>query len=181
MSNENGYADPEGNVASSRKENLSNTSVHNVRSINSEKDRRQRIATAAYYRAERRGFRGGDEIKDWLEAETYVDMETIFPIKIDMTETDEEYIVRAQIPGVKKEDVMILVKGDLVSISAEIKQEKEKKENERVICRECYQGSSNRSFILGHNVNETKAQARCENGILHLILPKRNGVEIEIK
>jgi len=60
-----------------------------------------------------------------LEAEKDMDMETIFPIKIDMTETDQDYIVRAQIPGVKKEDVKILVDGDLVSISAEVKQVEE--------------------------------------------------------
>ena len=192
ITNENGSAGLDGGIASivkeylsSMKENLRNTSVHIVRNMNSKEDRQQRIATAAYYRAERRGFNSGDEIQDWLKAEKEIDMdmdmETIFPIKIDMTETDRDYIVRAQIPGVKKEDVKILVDGDLVSISAEVKQEKEKKEGERVICRECYQGTSYRSFTLDRNVDEAKAQAKCENGILELILPKRNGVMIEIK
>ena len=192
ITNENGSAGLDGGIASivkeylsSMKENLRNTSVHIVRNMNSKEDRQQRIATAAYYRAERRGFNSGDEIQDWLKAEKEIDMdmdmETIFPIKIDMTETDRDYIVRAQIPGVKKEDVKILVDGDLVSISAEVKQEKGKKEGERVICRECYQGTSYRSFTLDRNVDEAKAQAKCENGILELILPKRNGVMIEIK
>jgi HSP20 family protein len=181
ITNENGSAGLDGGITCSVNGNLRSASTHNVRSMNSEENHHQRIATAAYYRAERRGFNSGNEIKDWLEAEADVDMETIFPIKIDMTETDEDYIVRAQIPGVKKEDVKILVDGDLVSISAEVKQEKEKKESERVICRECYQGSSYRSFTLDRNVDEAKAQAKCENGILELILPKRNGVMIEIK
>ena len=188
ITNEYGSANLDGGIASivkeylsSMKENLRNTSVHNVRNMNSKKERQQRIATAAYYRAERRGFNSGDEIQDWLEAEKDMDMETIFPIKIDMTETDQDYIVRAQIPGVKKEDVRILVDGDLVSISAEVKQKMEKKEGERVICRECYQGTSYRGFTLDHNVDETKVRAKCENGILELILPKRNGVMIEIK
>ena len=188
ITNENVSAGLDGGIASivkeylsSMKENLRNTSVHNVRNMNSKEDRQQRIATAAYYRAERRGFNSGDEIQDWLEAEKDMDMETIFPIKIDMTETDQDYIVRAQIPGVKKEDVKILVDGDLVSISAEVKQEKEKKEGGRVICRECYQGTSYRSFTLDHNVDEAKARAKCGNGILELTLPKRNGVMIEIK
>ena len=188
ITNENGSAGLDGGIAgivkeylSNMKENLRNTSVHNVRNMNSKEDCQQRIATAAYYRAERREFKSGDEIQDWLEAEKDMDMETIFPIKIDMTETDQNYIVRAQIPGVKKEDVKILVDGDLVSISAEIKQEKGEKEGGRIICRECYQGTSYRSFTLDRNVDETKAQARCKNGILELILPKRNGVMIEIK
>ena len=75
----------------------------------------------------------------------------------------------------------ILVDGDLVSISAEVKQEKEEKEGERIIYRECCQGTSYRSFTLERSVDEAKAQAKCENGILVLILPKRNGVMIEIK
>ena len=188
ITNENRSAGPDGGIVSivkeylnSMKENLRNTSVHNVRNMNSKEDCQQRIATAAYYRAERREFKSGDEIQDWLEAEKDMDMETIFPIKIDMTETDQDYIVRAQIPGVKKEDVKILVDGDLVSISAEIKQEKGEKEGGRIICRECYQGTSYRSFTLDRNVDEAKTRAKCENGILELILPKRNGVMIEIK
>jgi HSP20 family protein len=44
------------------------------------------------------------------------DLETISPIKIDMTETDKAYIIRAEIPGVKKEDVKVNVDGNLVSI-----------------------------------------------------------------
>jgi len=188
ITNENGSAGLDGGIASivkeylsSMKENLRNTSVHNVRNMNSKEDRQQRIATAAYYRAERRGFNSGDEIQDWLEAEKDVDMEAISPIKIDITETDKDYTVRAEIPGVKKEDVKIQVDGNLVSISAEVKQEKEEKEGEGIICRECYQGSSYRSFTLDCNVDEAKARAKCKNGILELILPKRNGVMIEIK
>jgi len=188
ITSENASASLDGGIAnivkeylSSMKENLKNTSVQNIRNMNSKEDRQQRIATAAYYRAEQRGFNSGHEIQDWLEAEKDMDMETILPIKIDMTETDQDYIVRAQIPGVKKEDVKILVDGDLVSISAEVKQEKEEKEGERIIYRECCQGTSYRSFTLERSVDEAKVQAKCENGMLVLILPKRNGVMIEIK
>ena len=188
ITSENASASLDGGIAnivkeylSSMKENLKNTSVQNIRNMNSKEDRQQRIATAAYYRAEQRGFNSGHEIQDWLEAEKDMDMETILPIKIDMTETDQDYIIRAQIPGVKKEDVKILVDGDLVSISAEVKQEKEEKEGERIIYRECCQGTSYRSFTLERSVDEAKVQAKCENGMLVLILPKRNGVMIEIK
>ncbi len=57
--------------------------------------------------------------------------------------------MRAEIPGVKKEDVKVQVEGNRVSISCETKQEKEQKEGERVIYRECNQGSSYRSFYPG--------------------------------
>ncbi|RFC39139.1 MAG: heat shock protein Hsp20 [Candidatus Nitrotoga sp. LAW] len=113
-------------------------------------------------------------------------METESPslIKIDLTENDTTYTVRAEIPGMKKEDVKVQVDGNRVSISAETKQEKEEKEGDRVICRECYQGSSYRSFTLGSDVDESKAQAKFENGVLELTLPKKNGKtskQLEIK
>ncbi|MBA4142104.1 MAG: Hsp20/alpha crystallin family protein [Nitrosospira sp.] len=105
-------------------------------------------------------------------------------IKIDLSENDAAYTVRAEIPGVKKEDVKVQVEGNRVSISCETKQEKEEKEGERVICRECHQGSSYRSFTLGSDVDETKAEAKYENGTLELTLPKKEGTtarRIEVK
>jgi HSP20 family protein len=85
---------------------------------------------------------------------------------------------------VKKEDVKVQVEGNRVSISCETKEEKEEKEGERVICRECHQGSSYRSFTLGGDVDETKAEAKYENGTLELTLPKKEGKtakRIEVK
>jgi HSP20 family protein len=70
-----------------------------------------------------------------------------------VNENDKAYTIRAEIPGAKKEDVKVQVDGNLVSISAETKQKKEKKEDGRVVCSECSQGSSYRSFTLDCNVN----------------------------
>lgn len=102
------------------------------------------------------------------------DIETAPLIKVDVTENDSTYNIRAEIPGVRKEDIKVEVDGTRVSISAETKKEKEEKEGERVICRECYQGSSYRSFTLDSAVDEAKAEAKYENGILQLTLPKAN-------
>jgi HSP20 family protein len=113
-----------------------------------------------------------------------MDSETTPTIKIDLKENDTAYTVRAEIPGVKKEDVKVQVEGNRVSISCETRQEKEEKEGERVICRECQQGSSYRSFTLGSDVDETKAEAKYENGTLELTLPKKEGKtarRIEVK
>lgn len=113
-----------------------------------------------------------------------MDSDTAPTIKIDLKENDTAYIVRAEIPGVKKEDVKVQVEGNRVSISCETRQEKEEKEGERVICRECHQGSSYRSFTLGSDVDETKAEAKYENGTLELTLPKKEGKtakRIEVK
>ncbi len=113
-----------------------------------------------------------------------MEMDTAPRIKMDLSENDKAYTVRAQIPRVKKEDVKVQVDGNRVSISAESKREKEEKEGERVICRECRQGSSYRSFTLDSEVDESQAQAKYENGMLELTLPKKNGSaakQLEIK
>lgn len=96
-------------------------------------------------------------------------------IRINLTENDKSYSVRAEIPGVKKEDIKVNVDGNRVSISTETKQAKEEKKGGRVICSECYAGSSYRSFSLDSNVDEAKVQAKYDNGILELTLPKKNG------
>jgi HSP20 family protein len=105
-------------------------------------------------------------------------------IKVDLTEDDNAYRVRAEIHGVKKEDVKVQVEGNRVTISCETRQEKEEKEGERVICRELHQGSSYRSFTVATDVDETKAEAKYENGMLELTLPKKEGTSarrIEVK
>lgn len=95
-------------------------------------------------------------------------------MKIDVTEDDKQYLVKAEIPGAKKEDVRVNIDGNFVSISAEVKEEKETKgDGERNLVRELYYGSMARGFSLAHEVNDKEAQAKFENGILSLTLPKR--------
>ena len=120
-------------------------------------------------------FHDDDWFKHFGMRPFFREVEAAPQIKIDLTETDKAYTVRAEIPGVKKEDIKVNVEGNRVSISAEVKQEKEKKEGDKVICSECYQGSSYRSFSLDGEVDETKAEAKYDNGVLNLTLPKKNG------
>lgn len=105
------------------------------------------------------------------------EMESAPQIKINLTENDKAYTVRAEIHGVKKEDIRVQVDGSRISISAENKRQKEEKKGDKVICRECYQGSSYRSFMLDGEVDEAKAEAEAkyDNGVLELTLPKKNG------
>src|SRR5574340_424447 len=67
-------------------------------------------------------------------------------IKMDVKEGDKAYIVHADIPGVKKEDIHVTIDGSLVSISAEVKKQKEEKEGEKVLRSERYYGKVARSF-----------------------------------
>jgi len=96
-------------------------------------------------------------------------------IKMDVKESDGTYVVRADIPGVKKEDIKVNVDGNVVSISAEVKQEKEEKEGGRVIRSERFRGEVSRSFSLGQDVDEGAAQAKYTDGVLELTLPKKSG------
>lgn len=98
-------------------------------------------------------------------------------IKMDVKEDDNAYLVHAEIPGVKKEDIKVDVDGNTVSISAEVKQEKEEKKGERVIRSERYYGSVARSFSLAHDVDDAKAQAKYTDGVLELTLPKKSGAQ----
>lgn len=104
------------------------------------------------------------------------ELETAEPqIRMDVAEADGAYTVKAEIPGVKKEDIHVTIDGNMVSISAEAKQEKEVKEGEKMVRCERSYGKAMRSFRLGHEVDQDKAQARYADGVLELTLPKKNG------
>lgn len=94
-------------------------------------------------------------------------------IKMDLKEDDNAYIVHADIPGVKKEDIQVSIEGNQVSISAETHSEKEQKEGEKVIRSERYTGKVARSFTLAHDVEEGKCEAKYHDGVLELKLPKK--------
>ena len=96
-------------------------------------------------------------------------------IKLDVKEDDKAYTVHAEIPGVKKEDIQIEVNGDVVSIRAEVKQEKEEKKGEKVIHSERYYGMASRSFSLPGEVDEKATVAKYKDGVLDLTLPKKQG------
>lgn len=94
-------------------------------------------------------------------------------IKMDVKENDGAYTVHADIPGVKKEDIHVTIEGNQVSISAEVKKEKEEKQGEKVLRSERYYGKVARSFTLAQDVDEAKAQAKYADGVLELTLPKK--------
>ncbi len=94
-------------------------------------------------------------------------------IKMDVTEQGNNYLVHAELPGVKKPDIHVIVDGNQVSISAEIKQEKETREGERLLRSERYFGKVSRSFQLAQEIDEAQAVAKFNDGVLELTLPKR--------
>jgi HSP20 family protein len=95
--------------------------------------------------------------------------------KVDIKENKKGFAIKAEIPGVKKEDIHISVDGSIVSIRAETKQLDQKIEDEKVVHSECYYGTVSRSFQLPAEVDEGATKASYENGVLNLHLPKKNG------
>jgi len=109
-------------------------------------------------------------MKPWWRSEA---MEAAPRIKLDLVERDDSYAVKAEIPGVRKEDIDIRVEGNLVTISAEMKKEKEEKKEGRVLRRERQEGYASRSFTLACPVDDGKAEAKFVDGVLELTLPKK--------
>jgi HSP20 family protein len=96
-------------------------------------------------------------------------------IKIDITESDTAYSVKAEIPGVQKNDIDVNIDGDVVTISAKAERNRELKEGERVVRRERYSGMISRTFSLASDIDEATASAQYQDGVLTLTLPKKQG------
>lgn len=99
--------------------------------------------------------------------------ESAAKFRVDVAESDTAYTLRAELPGVKKDDIKISIDGDQVTISAETAAQKEVKEGEHVLRTERYSGKYYRAFALGTAVDEDATSARYADGVLELTLPKK--------
>jgi HSP20 family protein len=93
--------------------------------------------------------------------------------KVDIAEKNGAYVVSAELPGVKKEDINVSIDGAQVTLEAEVKREKEASQDERVLHSERVYGKLTRSFTLPQEVDESKAEAKFRDGVLELTLPKK--------
>lgn len=94
--------------------------------------------------------------------------------RIDVSERNGTYEVRAELPGAKKEDIAIDIDGAYVSISAKVSSQSERKEGERVLYSERSHESYARAFELPQAVDAQAAEAKFDNGVLTLTLPKKD-------
>lgn len=120
-----------------------------------------------------RGFE--DFFKDFRLRPTLGNLDAEPHIRMDVSETEHSYTIKAEIPGVKKEDVKVAIEGNQITIAAETKREIEQKKGETIVRRERHIGHQSRSFTLAHEIDESKAVAKYQDGILDLFLPKKLG------
>src|SRR4051812_7502790 len=97
--------------------------------------------------------------------------------RLDVNESEKTYEVQAELPGVKKEDVKVSIDHQRVTIEGECRTANEQREGENVVYSERSARKFMRSFILPSEVDESTAQARLEDGVLWLTLPKKQGSE----
>lgn len=120
-----------------------------------------------------RAFEGFFRPLRWVEEATG---DTFIPA-MDIKEGENEFIVRTDLPGVRKEDISITMENGLLTISADRKSEEVQKEGERELRRECRYGRYTRSLRLGTQINEKGVKANYRDGVLELVLPKAEEVK----
>jgi HSP20 family protein len=117
--------------------------------------------------------------KDW---EFPIRMEEGFP-KVDISETTQQYDVRAEIPGMKKEDIKVSVNKNVLTLSGEKKEEK-KTDDKKYHRVESYYGSFQRGFVLPEGIKADKVTADFKDGVLTVTVPKSEEIRektVEIK
>lgn len=95
-------------------------------------------------------------------------------IRVDVTETDQAYLVKADMPGLKKDDIKISVEGNMVTISATMQEEKQET-SAGTVYSERYSGALYRSFSLPQELDDANTEAKYQDGVLSLTLPKKPG------
>jgi HSP20 family protein len=118
-------------------------------------------------------FEGFFQPLRWIEEEAGEGMTP----RMDVIERDNEFVVKTEMPGVKKDDIEVSMENGVLTISAETKSETEAKEGDRVIRQERRYGKYLRSLRLGKEIDEKKVKANYKDGVLELTLPKAEEVK----
>jgi HSP20 family protein len=105
--------------------------------------------------------------RGWIRPEVGV----VVP-NIEMYDRKNEIVVKAELPGVKKEDIDLTITKDSLTMKGEVKKEEEIKEEDYYACERSY-GSFTRTIALPVEVDSEKAKASFKNGVLEIVLPKR--------
>ncbi|MDC8756954.1 Hsp20/alpha crystallin family protein [Janthinobacterium fluminis] len=116
-----------------------------------------------------------DIFRDFFSMPALRGRESTQRMRVDIAETERSYLVKAEIPGVNKDDIKVSVDGNRVSINAEVKEENVADDGGKLVRSERIYGQQYRSFTLPQEVDDAAAQARYQDGVLELTLPKKAG------
>ena len=103
-------------------------------------------------------------------------------IPIDVAENDQAYVLLADLPGVKKEDVNISILGNQLSLTAEFKQESAVDQGQgkaALLASERPTGMAYRQIQFSAEIDDSKAQAEFRDGVLQLVLPKKESAQVK--
>lgn len=95
------------------------------------------------------------------------------PMKSDIKEKADAYLLEINLPGCEKEDIKAYIEDGYLNISASTVRTDEKKEG-KYICRECYSGKYSRSFYVGSSVSQEDLKATYRHGVLKIEIPKKS-------
>ena len=102
---------------------------------------------------------------------------------IDIVENENNFVIKAEVPGCKADDINISVNGNILTISGEKKAEEEKKEKGYYHMERSY-GSFRRDLTLSANLDSNKIEASCKDGVLAITLPKSEktkAIKVKVK
>ena len=128
----------------------------------------QSISRRAFELFKLSGFTGGHDLEDWLKAES----EMLQPVPLEVTETDDEVTVRAEVPGFTEKDVQVKVDAHRVVISGKREESSEKKKG-KTIYAEHRSNEICREFDLPAEIDPENVTAELKDGVLEINLAKR--------
>lgn len=97
----------------------------------------------------------------------------LFSPQVDIEDREQEFVIKADLPGMKKDDINLTLEDGVLTLQAEHTEESKEEEKGKVIRRERRTGRYVRSFTVGRDVNEKDIDARFEDGVLMLTIPKK--------
>ncbi len=114
----------------------------------------------------------GSFLRDFSLAPVLRELEQAPRMKVDIEENDQAYILKADVPGAEREDLTVTITGNSVSILADVEQDRTDQQGNMLRSERIY-GEEFRTFTLPQEIDESKAEAKLENGVLVLTLPKK--------
>lgn len=120
-----------------------------------------------------------DTVFDNFWAPSRLSEKGFFSPRVDIKEQEHNYLITAELPGTRKEDIHVDLHNGVLSLSAEVKQEEKEEKEGKVIRQERRYGHFQRSFTVGDGITPGDIKAGFENGLLTLTVPKAQPVEQE--